>query len=124
MPDGPLVEAVPAGQKTNGPGDCGEVALQVAVMPNTTTFRDVASRLSPAATVPLSGPVETSLPAGIAGLELPLNSVVPEPFLVSVSVEVTEFAPTSIGEVIAEVERLMVAAVPSWVAVSVAVPEP
>lgn len=68
------------------------MALQVAVMPKTTTVSDDASRLSPAATVPLRGPVDTSPPAGIAGLELPVNVEVPEPLLVSFRVDLTEFA--------------------------------
>src|SRR2546430_778769 len=42
-------------QKVNGPGDWAEVAVQFTVMrPKITSFSDLASRTSPAATVPLS----------------------------------------------------------------------
>lgn len=121
---GPDGTVVCLGQNTNGPGDWVEVALQVAVMPKTTTLRDVATRLSPEATVPVSGPVDTGLPAGMAGLELPVKATVPVPLLVSVSVDLTELAPTLIGAVMADVETLMTALVPLWVAVRVALPEP
>lgn len=120
-----VLRVLPAGrQNTKGPGDWVEVAVQVAVMPSTTTVSDVADRLSPEATVPVSGPVDTALPAASAGLELPVNVVVPEPFLVRVSVDLTEFAEMAIGVVIADVDTLMVAAVPLAEAVSVADPEP
>lgn len=68
--------------------------------------------------------MDTGLPAGIAGLELPVNVDVPVPLLVSVSVESTEPAATSTGAEMAGVDTLIVTAVPSWVAVSVAVPDP
>lgn len=60
----------------------------------------------------------------MAGLELPVKVTAPVPLLVSVSVDLTELAPTLIGAVMADVETLMTALVPLWVAVRVALPEP
>lgn len=100
------------------------MAVQVAVMPKTTMVIDCPLRLSPEATVPVSGPVEMGWPAVMAGLELPVKDVVPPLALLITSVELTEFAPTLIGLVIAAVDTVMVAEVPSWVAARVAEPEP
>src|SRR6185437_13035531 len=113
-------------QKVNAPGLCADVAVHVTVMPNTTTFNDCPVSLSPEATLPVRGPVEMGWPAAMAGLELSVNDLVPPSLALfaMVRVEVTEFAASAIGLVIAEVVTVKVAVAPLWPAVMVADSEP
>lgn len=60
----------------------------------------------------------------MAGFLVPVNAVVPPPAFVSVSVEAIESCARGSGEVIEVELRVIVAAVPSWVAVRVAAPPP
>lgn len=111
---------------TNGLGDCAASAVHVMVMPKTTICREppYASRLSPEATVPSRGPTETPPPAAMAGFFVPVKAVVPPLAFTMVRVEVIESWAMLIGAVISVELRVMVAAVPVWVAVRVASPLP
>lgn len=75
----PAIVHACAQSNTNGPGDCGPVAVQVIVIPKTVIVSEppYVSRLSPEATVPLSGPTVTGSPAAIAGFFVPVKAVVP-----------------------------------------------
>lgn len=95
-------------------------------MPKTTIFSEppYASRLSPEATVPLRGPTVTPPPSGMAGFFVPVNATVPPPVFAIVKVEAMESCASGSGAVIEVELRVMVAAVPVWVAVRVAAPPP
>ncbi len=82
-----------------------------------------ASRLSPEATVPLSGPTVTGSPVAMAGFFVPLKTVVPPLAFTNVKVEEMESCDRASGAVMDEV-TVTVAAVPSCVAVIVAAPPP
>src|SRR5690606_32920082 len=113
--------------KTNGPGDCGAVAVQVMVMkPNAVTFRvpPKASRVSPEATVPVRGPTSRASPVDMAGFLVPLKTTVPPPSFTIFSSDARESLPMASGAVTAEVLMVTVAHVPFCVAVRVASPPP
>ncbi|MES4887721.1 hypothetical protein [Streptomyces sp. NPDC096012] len=92
-PDGSSVSAASGADrwlKTQGPGDRGPLALQVTVTPEITVRSEPpeASGLSPAATVPLSGPTPAGAPLFMAGFLVPPNTTVPPPARAMVRVEV------------------------------------